>query len=360
MKCRSREALVMANPTPAPGMGPKEHSWAIVPYVKSRREVQIDELVRHSFELQKTEARLFPFSAPVTVIHGTSSVGKSSIIAGMRASIPELEELGADLLGYQIALKYIKDHHPETYAFLHSVLVAKSNNMHILDAVSGGVFHFKATATALEREEADRKAREISGEVARAVRLPGEEIDHIMLDKAMSYAADKSPVIFDILNIERVFGHTLGKMPMRVALVYCPIDTLVARIQNRNRSAFESQELSEVRLGESPLVQLGEIFRPKVLDEEPVLFSITREQVERGFDALFEEWAQVTHTSYTSTEKADRLDRVLHALGFTEPSVVRLEYTPRFKGYDFVIDTSVVDSRSAAKILVRDVASEEI
>ncbi|OGN62126.1 MAG: hypothetical protein A3F09_02825 [Chlamydiae bacterium RIFCSPHIGHO2_12_FULL_49_11] len=338
---------------PISWIGAGERSRAVVPQTRAAGEEYCEALARRSLALWRTEARTLARAAPVTIIQGTSSVGKSSLIAAMRASNAELRELGVDILGHQRDLDYIKTQHPQTYALLDALLIPKERQMHILHAVRGGVFHFKPTVTKSEREDTERRASIIADEVARAAGIGKEDIDHVMLDKAMTYALGNISVVFDILNIERVFAHHLGRIPLCIALIFCPLDTLVARIQRRNREALRQQDMSEIRPDESPLLQLGKIFRPKTAPDEKILFSITRKQLIEAFNVLFEEGAKIIHASYSAGEREERLDKVMRALGFINSSIKELHYTPRFNGYDYVIDTSVTDVRGAATILVR-------
>lgn len=326
------------------------HSWAIVPYREPPINALLKKLVTDSFELQKREYETFHKPASVTVLLGTSSVGKSSTIAQLRESNPQLDELGADLIRYRRSIQYIKETHPEIFEFLDTVLKPKANEMHILDAVQGNVFHFKESISSEEQEKAKKLAPLLTKGAMEAARISTDDIVQIMLDEALCLSASQTPVIFDILNIENVFAHTIGRMHPTVALLYVPLSTLVKRIISRNAQAIAQENLSEVRLGISPLFQFAMLFRPTT-SKEDTLFTISKKEVTKAFDALYDEWQEKEKMKIPKEKRAEDLQEVLHVFGFTDPSTKKLSYTPRYRGYDCIIDTSQVDAKTAAAIL---------
>ncbi len=334
---------------PVPVTGAKSHSWAIVPYVGNAQEARMDKLIKHSFELQKAETRLLPLVGHVTVLIGTSSVGKSSIIAAMRATDAELQETGADLVGCDSAYEHFKATNPDALKFLQSVLKSKPHQNHIHDAVGDELFNFKDSVSESDRLQAKAQAALLRESLQTLPQLTIEEFEFSILDRAMQLSLGGKPCIFDLIKVDSVAKHALGRMPKKVALVYCPLEVYVSRIQNRNQKALRENEPGELRLGVFHLLQMADVFRPITGRDEPVLFSITREELTNNFNILFDDWVRLGGSNIG--QRDEELTKVLEAFGFTDPSVKTLNYTPRFNGYDAIIDTSVVDSKGAAKIL---------
>lgn len=89
-----------------------------------------------------------------------------------------------------------------------------------------------------------------------------------------------------------------------------------------------------------------------------IIETITRETVKRAFDvnfnACFKQKLLVASLevkeSLLNEKKAGR-EALLHALGFTDPSIQEVQLTPRFKGYDYLIDTSQMLPNESAQIL---------
>ncbi len=121
--------------SPLPKTGTKEHSWAIIPHPGAEKVARLERAIEHSLELQKAESHFLPLVGRVIVLIGTSSVGKSSIIAAMRAQDADLQETGGDLVGLDSAYNHFKKNQSVELAFLQSVLKPKPHQTHIHDAV---------------------------------------------------------------------------------------------------------------------------------------------------------------------------------------------------------------------------------
>lgn len=81
-----------------------------------------------------------------------------------------------------------------------------------------------------------------------------------------------------------------------------------------------------------------------------VLFTITRQQLIENFDKLFEDWKVLGNVD-VSDKYYEELKKVINAFGFSDPSIQSINYTPRFKEYDAIIDTSITDPATSARIL---------
>lgn len=323
---------------------------ALIVHPTISQKTHYEALVEKSFELQRAETRLLPLVGRVTVLIGTSSVGKSSIIAAMRAEDSELQETGVDLVDCEAVYNHFRVKYPDELAFLQSVLQPKPNQTHIHDAVGGGIFNFKDSVPTSDQLKAKAFAPLLKESLETLPRRPLEDFECSVLDRAMQLSLEGKACVFDLLHADAVAKHALGRMPKKVALIYCPLDVYVTRIQHRNRKAIAEKEPSELRLGVFHLDQMAQIFRPVENESEAVLFSITRQQLIENFNKLFEDW-KVLGNADVSDKYDEELAKVLQAFGFNDPSIQSIDYTPRFKGYDAVIDTSVIDPATSTRIL---------
>lgn len=326
------------------------HSQALIVHPMVAQQARYEALIEKSFELQKAVVRLFPLVGRVTALIGTSSVGKSSIIAAMRARDSDLQETGADLVGCDAVYNHFRINCPDELAFLQSVLKPKPNQNHIHEAVGDGIFNFKDSVSESDKLKAKALAPVLMESLKTLPQLSVEEFEFSVLDRAMQLSLGGKACVFDLINVDSVAKHAIGRMPKKVALVYCPLDVYVSRIQNRNRKAIAEKEPSELRLGVFHLEQMAQVFRPVESDSETVLFSITRQQLTENFNKLFEDW-KVLGNADVSDKYDEELAKVLKAFGFNDPSIQSIDYTPRFKGYDAVIDTSVTNPVTSARIL---------
>lgn len=276
-----------------PPVNPKSkvvHSQTPIATSKSAQQVLYKLFMKKSFELQKEEVRLLPLVGRVTALIGTSSVGKSSIIAAMRATDSDLQETGVDLVGRDDVYSHFRINCPDELAFLQSVLKSKPNQIHIHDAVGDGIFNFKDSISENDRLKAKALASVLMESLKTLPQLSVEEFEFSVLDRAIQLSLGGKACVFDLINVDAVAKHALGRMPKKVALVYCPLDVYISRIQNRNRKAIAEKEPGELRLGVFHLNQMVHVFRPVKSDSEIVLFSITRQQLIENFDKLFKDW----------------------------------------------------------------------
>lgn len=320
--------------------------------------------------LGKNPVEQLPKLGPVTVLIGPSSVGKSSMIAELRKLMPDLEESGPDLAGFQTVLAWLENQQhvsKEDYSFLKSTLKSKNNDIQILDAISGGVFSFKENVSIEDQERAKKIASILKKPTDTFAEKMGEDLEKIMLDKVLIFSEQGKPAIFDTMFVDNVFKHTINKTPIKTALIYCPFHELTVRLAKRTEKALKENELSEVRIGPRPLMQFAEIFGPKTRETDVVVDTVTREMVKNDFDTNFDAWLKLEEIprldklsaekkekrlQELEVERRDNKEKLLEALGFVDPSIKQVEITPRCPGrYDTLIDTSKSSpAQSAAKI----------
>jgi hypothetical protein len=332
----------------------KVHCTDIIVHSNSVKEWQLSNIFSKSLALQKKELELFPLIGRVTALIGSSSVGKSSIIANMRAQQSDLLESGVDIENANMIYDHFKATCPIELDFLESVLITKPQRCHIHDAVAGKKFAFKDSVSEEDQLKA-KKAAQVLMDCVSSIPpcLSAERFEFLILDRVMPLALSGKPCVFDILNAESVAKHAIGRMPKKIALIYCPLDVYVSRILHRNHKATLDDEPSELRVGIYPLEQMAQVFRPTANRDE-VIFSLSRKQLIANFNRLIEDWTARTPPGEDKPNYEENLAKILEAFGFKDPSIVKLSYTPCFKGYDAIIDTSVINSHTAAKILLRN------
>lgn len=307
----------------------------------------------------------------VTVLIGTSSVGKSSIIAALKEFDPSLEESGPDLVGYQSALNFLELQEivpREDYQFLKSVLKPKTHDVHILDAISGGSYEFREDVSKEEKEKAILIAQKLKTPTDQFAEEIGKNIEEIMFDKVLAFSKEGKNAIFDTLFVDNVFKHHISRAPIKTVLIYCPFHELTNRLEKRNKEALEKGNKSEIRPGPYPLFQFAKLFGPKQEPSDRVIDVITRAMVEDDFDKNFNAWIEIEEVQKLQLLREEDKEKRLHeieerresekqillaALGFTDPSIEEIELTPRSKRYDEFIDTSRTKPPESAEILKR-------
>lgn len=348
--------------------GPADNPFekAIIPYQGVSQEKPIasklaERILAHSFAVQFKDYQTFHHfgKGDVIVLLGTSTAGKSSLIKSLREIEPKRIEHGIDLASRLEALNYLENNYKEEYEFLQSVLQPKKDGMNILYAIFNRSFYFKENVSENDKAHAQKLAMKLSEQIDKNINKP--LIDCKMLDEVVEFSMCGKSSVFDIIEIESVFRHIINRRfhaPIRIALVYCPFHLLSERIAERNKKALEGKHFEEVRAGVFPLLQYAKLFRPKEKDNEIVIETITRKMVEEAFEKNFA--IGVEYMEKMDPEELKKRDLkkehhekksdLLQAFGFTKPGIQEVELTPRFKRYDYLIDTSKATPEEAAKV----------
>lgn len=323
---------------------------------------QREKAYAHSLALQIQEAHLFR-PADILVLCGSSTAGKSSIISALRRSDPNLLESGGDLVSLQLFFNFLEKQNivpRNDYLFLKSVLTPRKNNLQILDAIASNHYTFKEGISIADKE----RAMQIAGRLKEALDPymrdeVGPKHETIMLDQVLTASLNGKASVFDVIRMDALFQHIINKAPLKTAFVYCPVHTLMDRIAERNRQAHERNEVNEIRNEISPLEQYAKLVRKKENDDDIVIDTVTRQQLVQYQEVSFNKWVQEQQQlDPEALRKLDlgkmcteERDALLAAFGFTDPSIEKVELTPRFKGYNYLIDTSQVSSEQAAQML---------
>ncbi|CDR34572.1 hypothetical protein [Criblamydia sequanensis] len=280
----------------------------------------------------------------IFILVGSSSAGKSTFIQKFIEKHRDTQVQGIDQQSFKMAIEFIKTHYPDEVSFLNEVLEIREDDLHLLHAALWESYFFKNEV--LEDEKI--RTRQILKKIADHLRknLWGIPLKRecLLLEKVFLDSQKGKNTILDLLSVETIF-HALIKnrfiAPITLTLVYCPFDRLIHRIKERNRKAIESGEYHEIRKGLFPLFQFAHHFEARKRKEDPVFDILSRKQVEKSFEELFDYIFQENlHKQEVQKEKENGRLALLKAFGFHDSSIENIELTPRYKRYDFIIDTS--------------------
>jgi predicted ATPase len=111
----------------------------------------IENVYKTSFEAQLSDYRAFNFFAKgrVTIIVGSSSAGKSTIISLLKDKLNNPFVYGLDHQSSEMGLNFV---HNQKNQILHSVLKKRTDKMQFLHAILWGIFDFKEEAEVEKRK----------------------------------------------------------------------------------------------------------------------------------------------------------------------------------------------------------------
>lgn len=301
------------------------------------------------------EVRALSGKAEITILVGTSSAGKSSIIKATKERIPDRFAHGFDLAGAKALLQFVKT--GKEYDVFQRVLESAEDEMHIVNAIFLGLFSFKPNISDAEQKIVRALAIEVCQMFDK--KFPGPEIDKFMLEDVL--ASGKSSIL-DVMEIDSIYKEVIRRdvqSQVKTALVYCPFKDLSERIDERNRLALEKKQYHEIRIGTFPFVQFAKLFGPKQAESDVVIEELSRGTVEKVFNAHFDAWVDDLKAKDPSAlppnienKRTEDREALLKALGF-EPSTQKVQLTPRFKGYDFLINSVESSADFSAQILAK-------
>lgn len=277
------------------------------PLAKAKAHIQKmqDVFMKKSFQAQVADYQNFrrSWSGSVVVLAGGSSAGKSTIVNALKNFDKGMLEEGSDLTGANFIYEFMTKNHErfgvsnEDWEHLHSVLVSRKDHWHIHEAVSremaakADAYDFRPGISVEDQERAMRTAKALNGPVCEFAERTSKMVDNIVMDKVLEHAKKGKNAVFDILDVDKVIDHPISEHAhVKSVLVFCPFGKLAERLAERNRKAFAGEiDLSEVRAGVFPMLQYSELVRARQLsdDDEDVIDTVTREGVEKDFDATF-------------------------------------------------------------------------
>ena len=337
----------------------------IDPSIRARTSMEKIQNVfmERSFRAQFQDYRYFHGHGmgDVTLLVGTSTAGKTSIIKALQDLEPDCVEDGGDLRTMSIELGLMRQYCPSQVAVLEMVM----KSLDIPKAIFSEERSWQVALSDPEKLHAEELIRQIN---AVWESLPKEEInaalkdsDLKMFDDAFERSRRGISTIFDELRVDNFARHALMRGfngPKRVALVYCPFHVLSSRMRQRNQEARESGKLENQRIGTFPLEQFSELYTQKPPGAS-TLEMITREQAMTAFGENFDNMVAdcrakggpVPPAAQIEIDKRRWCEEFLTKLGFKDGSSY-VEVSPRdVHHYDLFINSYILSPKQLAQIL---------
>ncbi len=355
---------------------------AVVPYVGKGHEAEshdymqtikarMQHVMNSSFKAQFQDYNHFRQygMGDIVVLVGTSTAGKTSIIKALKHLESDRHEDGIDLRGLAIDLKAMSKYNKNEIGILIKLM---NTPLDVPKAIGSRERSWKTGISSQEKLEAEEAIQRIKKTGDSFSTKEKEDVDSTfqnmeleMFDDAFEYSRRGGNIIFDVLNIDVLAKHVLMRNfegPMRVVLTYCPFHVLSSRMEQRNKEAVESGELSNQRIGEFPLMQFSQIYSQKEKGQRP-FERLTREQVTQAFDKNFDsgttakreaarlEGSKFPSTKEISKEKENLRADFLNNLGFKE-GVDVVEVAPKNQNfYHLFINSNNLIAGESAKMI---------
>jgi ABC-type iron transport system FetAB ATPase subunit len=292
----------------------------------------------------------------IIILLGTSTSGKSTLLKKVREINPGLDDCGLDLLLMREIAHEMKEKYPEHYSNLRQIIshdtignVIEGDNFRIQCADVSDKRKKRALKSAKHMRDAERKyqhettvARQRQESLTRYYRIL-DDISQKLVSGAKIILDTQSSKIIEDLKKKRL------NITLKHGIIFCSLKMLSQRITRRNALAYQMGEISNFRVG-SPLWQYAMLYKPREKETEPILETLSREDAENAFETHFKvPLKKDIEASILENLHAQKLDKktFLHVLGFTSPAIQRVEITPRYPYYSFIIDTTKEEGRSA-------------
>ena len=201
--------------------------------------------------------------APVTILTGTSTAGKTTLVDLFKKSNPNLVDYSIDPFCDKSFAKTIKKFHENEYARILKILEPKSMVQFILgdnvEEISNLIQDDLLLLKSIYAKGIPRNER--SYFKSKLYKLPF---------KIFKESKNGSPVIMDFkfLNLFEMFWNF--KASFTLVWVFCPLKVLSERLKMRNIIAEQEKKLSNKRSG-VPLLEYAELYRKKIFPHEVTL-----------------------------------------------------------------------------------------
>lgn len=332
--------------------------------IQSNINKRVDIILNSSLKTQFSDYRYFKQYAmgDIVVLIGTSTAGKTSIIQALKELESDRIEDGGDIRFMTADLKAMTKYNKNEIEILKRVM---KTDLDIPSAVFCKERSWKQGVSEEEKAQAEEAILKIkkTGETLDKEEVGAffQNLELEMITDAFERSRHGGTVIFDLLRIEALVEQIFTKNfngPVRIALAYCPFHKLSSRMEKRNREAEESGQLSNQRIGAFPLLQFGEIYTQKRINQE-TLESITREQTIKAFNDNFDNGIKtgrkngdkLPSDNQIAKDKDRARTELLRNLGFREGSD-KVEIAPRnLPFYNLILNTNDNTAIESAKIL---------
>jgi hypothetical protein len=353
----------------------------MIPYTtplspKTEAEKLIETMLQRSMELQRKETNLFSQrKGHITLLVGTSTAGKSSIIDRYKKMAPGAIEEGVDITVNRSMLAQIRKQFPLELSLLQKALGPNAADVDVCNTI------FSPNASPRYKEGCIAEEIQKSEEAARTIQqkaiIVNEDIDTLLLEYVLNNSVRGKASIFDHIRVDAIFQQIMKipvQLPLTFALVYCPFHTLSERMDQRNAKAVAEGKPHEMRRGTFPFFQFAKIFGPKQKEDDIVLETLHREIViadcrkqflselensKKEDPEAYRAYLGILQGEFHLTDEATLLQKeeerfvnnLLNNLGFTSESVQTVEITPRYNFHHILLDSRQSAEQSTRSLL---------
>lgn len=265
--------------------------------------------------------------APIIILIGTSTAGKSTVIEPIKAKYPRLKDYSVDIMCYRSQADIIQRYLPQTYDALRSVLghekivpVALGDEVKFTD--SGAQDAADLLRNIWNRTGADPVGFDRIGFEKALIDMWDQNNEGLIYDSMMGI-----PVILDTVkysHLQSLYGSTFFA-ETHIMITFCPLAELSNRLTGRNEAAKANGESSNIRSG-SALKQFAELYRPRKNKDEPILQVLTRKECTDAFRLHL-------------AQEINGEGEFLKSLGFTSDCTDMVEITTRAIHYHSIYNT---------------------
>lgn len=313
--------------SPSYAMDPEfeEGKQSIVVYNPQGQKIRKVPLYR---ENPKADNHLHRYGkAPIIVLLGTSTAGKSTLINPIKAKYPSLKDYSIDLRWVTSMADILKDFFPEDYNTLNAIV----EHENILPICSGD--EIKGNFSSQQLSKAREAAKKFDEIISNPVLSPAgfneacSKIKDKDAERLIDDSLNGSPIILDTVGfrtIQRLFLKNFHA-DAHIMITFCPLKELSARMTKRNEKAKASQQESNIREG-FPLWQFTQLYKPRVDQKEPLLQVLTRQDCIDAYRL---------HLGDKMNDEA----KFLKTLGFISSDIEQVEITTRAPYYHSIFNT---------------------
>jgi hypothetical protein len=199
---------------------------------------------------------------------GTSTAGKTSIIQQLKKNDPQWIELGFDLEADLYVADVLK-----TYMRAHyDIIVQAIDHSNIAKAVFCDQVILKENIPLPTIERAQKALQEVRGVKAELDKRLGSnfvsDVESRVADRAIALSLDNQRVILDFFEMDFFIQHLMSAhfcAPVRLGLVYCPLNVLIERVLIRNQRAIKEGDKSNIRSPMNLMDQFVETYTARSL-----------------------------------------------------------------------------------------------
>lgn len=284
-----------------------------------------------------TDSRFVMYGkAPITILTGTSTAGKTTLLNLFRKFYPKFVDYSIDLFCDKAVAKTIKKFHEVEYFRIAKVLETKSMIQFILgdnvEEIPNNILNDLLLLKSIYVKGIPRNER--SYFKSKIYRLPF---------KIWKESQNGSPVIMDFkfLNLFEMFWNL--KASFTLVWVFCPLKTLSDRLKIRNLLAEQDKKLSNKRSSVA-LLEYAELYHKKVFPHEVTLEILKQKVAIECFQ---------NHFPGSNTQA---ITDFLEKLGFESSNTEQIEITFRQSPFLFTAEKYLLIDTSLERItkLIRE------